>query len=168
MKTVIKYLLVILLIVLVVIQFFGIDRSVPEYDESGDFLSNYEPPAEVETIFRTACYDCHSYDTVYPWYTGIQPVGWWLEDHIEHGRDEMNLSLWDDYSPGDADHLLEEMVEMVEEEEMPLPSYTWAHSDARLTEEQREEFTTWVSNLRSELQLEADTSATSDHSDHSH
>lgn len=167
MKSILKYSLLILLVIFIVIQFFGIDKSVPEYDESGDFLSVYEPPAQVEEIFRTACYDCHSYATVYPWYSNIQPVGWWLQDHIEHGRDEMNLSLWEDYSVGDADHLLEEMVEMVGEEEMPLPSYTWAHADARLTDEQREELTTWVGNLRESLQQSADTSATTDHSDHS-
>lgn len=156
---ILKISLLILLSVFIVIQFYGIDKSVPEYDESGDFLSIYNPPAEVETIFRTACYDCHSYDTVYPWYSNIQPAGWWLEDHIEEGRDEMNLSLWEDYSDEDADHLLEEMVEMVEEEEMPLPSYTWVHGDARLTDEQREELTNWVSELRSSLQLNADSSA---------
>lgn len=162
MKPILTYFLLALLLIFIVIQFFGMDKSVPEYDESGDFLSVYEPPAEVETTFRKACYDCHSYDMVYPCYSNIQPAGWWLQSHIEEGRDEMNLSVWEDYSAGDADHLLEEMVEMVEEEEMPLPSYTWAHADARLTDEQREELTTWV------LQQSADTSAATDHSDHSH
>lgn len=158
MKSVFKYLLLALLFFFIVIQFFGVEKSVPEYDETGDFLSVYEPPEEVETIFRTACYDCHSYSTVYPGYTSIQPVGWWLQNHIEEGRDEMNLSLWEDYSPEDADHLLEEMVEMVEDEEMPLPSYTWVHADARLTDEQREELTAWVSSLRGSLQQSADIS----------
>lgn len=164
---ILKISLLVLLIIFIVIQFFGIDKSVPEYDETGDFLSVYNPPSEVETIFRTTCYDCHSYSTVYPWYSNIQPVAWWLEDHIEEGRDEMNLSLWEDYSGEDADHLLEEIVEMVEEEKMPLPSYTWAHADARLTDEQREEFTSWVSDLRSSLELSSD-SSTTDHSDHDH
>lgn len=158
MNTFLKFFLLALLIVFIVIQFFGIDKSVPEYDESGDFLSVYEPPEEVESIFRTACYDCHSYDTVYPWYSNIQPAGWWLQSHIDEGRDEMNLSLWENYARDDADHLLEEMVEMVEEEEMPLPSYTWIHAGARLTDQQREEFTTWISELRTSLQQSADTS----------
>lgn len=160
MKSFLKYALLFLLVILIIIQFFGVDKSVPDYDASGDFLTIYEPPTVVENIFRTACYDCHSYETVYPWYSNIQPAGWWLEGHIEEGRDEMNLSLWEDYDAGDADHLLDEMIEMVEDEHMPLPSYTWAHADARLTDEQRDEFTAWVRNLRSSLQQEADTSAT--------
>lgn len=135
MKVFFKYLLLILLILFIAIQFFGIKKSVPEYDESGDFLSEFNPPSDVETIFRSACYDCHSYETTYPWYSNVQPFGWWLQGHIDEGRDEMNLSLWNQYSRKDADHLLEEMVEMVEDEEMPLPSYTWIHSDARLTDQ---------------------------------
>lgn len=165
MNTFLRYFLLALLSAFIIIQFFGIDKSVPEYDESRDFLSVYEPPDEVESIFRTACYDCHSYSTIYPWYSNIQPAGWWLESHIEEGRDEMNLSLWEDYSPDDADHLLEEMVEMVEDEEMPLPSYTWIHADARLTDQQREQFTVWISDLRASLQQSADTSAATDRSD---
>lgn len=162
MKAFFKYLLLILLILFIAIQFFGIEKSVPEYNESGDFLSLYEPAQEVESIFRSSCYDCHSYETTYPWYSNIQPVAWWLQDHIDEGRDEMNLSLWNQYSPEDADHLLEEMVEMVEEEEMPLPSYTWTHSDARLTDQQRETLTDWISDLRTSLQQNSDTSATTD------
>lgn len=152
MNSFLKYTLLLFLIVFIIIQFFGIDRSVPEYDESGDFLSVHEPPSEIETIFRSACYDCHSYSTVYPWYTNIQPVGWWLQNHIDEGREEMNLSLWSDYPESDADHLLEEMIELVDEEEMPLPSYTWAHAGARLTDEQRQELIIWIGNLRSTLQ----------------
>lgn len=156
MKSFFKYLLIILLIAFIIIQFFGIDKTVPQYDESGDFLSMYDPPSEVETIFQTACYDCHSYETVYPWYSNIQPVAWWLQDHIEEGREEMNLSLWNDYSMDDADHYLEEMIEVVEEEEMPLPSYTWAHSDARLSEQQRDALTDWVFELRASMQRSSD------------
>lgn len=152
MKSVLTYTLLALLLIFIIIQFFAIDKTVPQFDDTGDFLSIYDPPSEVETIFQSACYDCHSYETHYPWYSNIQPIAWWLQGHIEEGRDEMNLSLWDDYSMEDADHYLEEMIEVVEEEEMPLPSYTWAHSDARLTDTQREELATWVRNLRDRMQ----------------
>jgi hypothetical protein len=79
-------------------------------------------------------------------------VSWWLQDHIEEGRDELNLSLWADYSPDRADHKLEEAIELVDAEEMPLPSYTWTHSDARLNEQARVKLTDWFSSLRTELQ----------------
>jgi len=70
----------------------------------------------------------------------------------------MNFSTWQYYSDDDADHYLEEIEEVVQEEEMPLPSYTWAHSDARLTKEQRETLTDWVSELRISLQQSSDIS----------
>lgn len=159
MKVFFKYLLLILLILFIAIQFFGIEKSVPEYDESGDFLSEFNPPSDVVTIFRSACYDCHSYETTYPWYSNVQPFGWWLQGHIDEGRDEMNLSLWIEFSRSDADHLLEEIGEVVEEEEMPLPSYTYVHSEARLSDEQRESLTNWVAELRTSLQQRSDTSA---------
>lgn len=160
MKSILRVVSIFLLIAFIVIQFFRIDNTTPAVDPSSDFLTMHEPPADVETILRTACYDCHSYETTYPWYTNIQPVGWWLQGHIDEGRDEMNLSTWENYSPEDADHYLEEIVEVVDEEEMPLPSYTWAHSEARLTDEQRDILTNWVAEFRTSLQQSSDTSAT--------
>lgn len=159
MKSTIKYFLLILLLLFVIIQFLGVDRTVPEYDTNADFLTMYNPPSDIESIFQSACYDCHSYETTYPWYSNVQPVAWWLQGHINEGRDEMNFSRWSEYSHGDADHLLEEMAEVVDEEEMPLPSYTWAHSDARLTDQQREILTEWVADLRTSLQQNSDSSA---------
>ncbi|MDZ7717875.1 MAG: heme-binding domain-containing protein [Balneolaceae bacterium] len=159
MKSILKYILLTLLFIFIILQFFGVDKSVPEFNTNTDFLATHNPSSDVESIFRSACYDCHSYETTYPWYSNIQPVAWWLQDHIDEGRDEMNLSLWNEYSTEDADHLLEEMVEMVEEEEMPLPSYTWTHSDARLTDQQRENLTNWAANLRTSLQQKSDSTA---------
>lgn len=151
MKSIFFKIIIVVLAIFIVIQFFGVNKTVPETEPSADFLNIHQPPENVESIFRSACYDCHSYDTTYPWYSNIQPVAWWLQDHINEGRDEMNLSLWSEYSYDDADHLLEEMVEMVEAEEMPLPSYTWAHSEARLTDQERETLISWAENLRASL-----------------
>lgn len=159
MKSAFTYLFLVLLFIFIVIQFFGIEKAVPETDPSTDFLNTHQPPDNIESIFRSSCYDCHSYETQYPWYSNIQPVAWWLQDHIDEGRDEMNLSLWTEYSRSDADHLLEEMVEMVNEEEMPLPSYTWTHSEARLTDQQRNTLTDWVSELRTSLMQNSDSTA---------
>ncbi len=162
MKTLFKTLLLLLLVAFIVIQFFGIDRSVPETSPEADFITIYSPPSEVQNILQSACYDCHSYETNYPWYSNIQPVAWWLQDHIEEARDEMNLSTWTNYSPEDADHYLEEIVEMVDEEEMPLPSYTWAHADARLTDQQRETLVSWAENLRTSFHEPAPDSSSVD------
>ncbi|WP_428235036.1 heme-binding domain-containing protein [Gracilimonas sp.] len=140
-----------LILVFIILQFFGPDTSSPAADPSKDFILNTQPPEQVTSILKSACYDCHSYQTNYPWYSNIEPVSWWLQDHIEHGRDEFNMSLWSDYSSNRADHKLEEAIELVEEEEMPLPSYTWVHGDARLTPEQRDLLTEWFSSLRTKI-----------------
>lgn len=133
---------------LLILQFFQIDKTNPEYDTSKDFMAMYPPSAEVTSILKTACYDCHSYETEYPWYTYTQPLAWWIGDHIDHGRDELNFSEFGNYSPQRADHKLDEGIEYVESEEMPLPSYTWSHGDARLTWEERELLMDWFAELR--------------------
>lgn len=159
MKSILFKIILFVLAIFIVIQFFGVNKSVPEIEPSVDFLNIHQPPVNVESIFRSACYDCHSYETTYPWYSNIQPVAWWLQRHIDEGREEMNLSRWDEYSAEDADHYLEEIIEVVDEEEMPLPSYTWAHSEARLSDEQREALTNWISDLRTSQQQSSGNSA---------
>ncbi|MEQ8524791.1 heme-binding domain-containing protein [Gracilimonas sp.] len=144
-----------LFLMLIILQFFGPDTSSPATDPSKDFITNAQPPEQVSSILKSACYDCHSYQTKYPWYSNIEPVSWWLQDHIDEGRDEFNMSLWADYSTRRADHKLEEAIELVEEEEMPLPSYTWIHGDARLTSEQRQTLIEWFTTLRTEISADS-------------
>lgn len=154
MNSTLSKILIGLVVFFIVLQFFGPDTTLPEFDHSKDFITNTQPPQDVADILKSTCYDCHSYQTKYPWYSNVMPVSWWLQDHIEHGRDEFNLSLWADYSASRADHKLEEAIELVDDEEMPLPSYTWVHSDARLSEQQRKMLSQWFSGLRQGLQIE--------------
>ena len=134
--------------IFITIQFFQIDKSTSPVDPTKDFIVLTQPDEELTKILQTACYDCHSNQTVYPWYSYISPVNWWLKHHVEEGTEHLNFSNWADYSAKKADHKLEEMYEEVEEGEMPLNSYTWAHGDARLTTEQREKLISWVQSLR--------------------
>lgn len=142
-----KYVLYGLLAVIIIIQFFQIDKSASESDSKEDFIAMTDPPAEVKAILEQACYDCHSHKTTYPWYASIQPVGWWLADHIEEGREHLNFSTWAAYEPGKQEHKVSECMEEVEEGEMPLNSYTWVHGDAKLTKEQREKLVSWFATL---------------------
>lgn len=146
-----KSILLGLVALLVVIQFFQIDKTNPPYDAANDFMSIEHPPAQVAELLKNACYDCHSYETKYPWYTYIQPVAWWVKGHINGGRKHLNYSRWGEYSAKRKDHKLEEMEELVKEKEMPLNSYTWAHSEARLTDEQRTSLITWFKETRDRL-----------------
>lgn len=142
-----KNIIIAVVAILVILQFFGIDKTNPESDPSMDFIAMMNPPEDIKGILKTSCYDCHSYKTVYPWYTNITPLSWWIGDHIRHGRGEMNFSEWGTYSQKKALHKLEETYELVEEDEMPLPSYLWAHGDAELTAEQKERFISWVKSI---------------------
>ncbi len=144
----VKKILLGLVAVLIIIQFFRIDKTNPPVDNSQDFMTLTSPPAEVAQIMKDACYDCHSHETAYPWYTNVAPVSWWIKKHINEGREHLNFSIWGTYTAKKADHKLEECYEEVEEGEMPLNSYTWAHAEARLTDTQREQLVSWFKSLR--------------------
>ena len=134
-----------LLAVLVIIQFFH-----PEKNDSDDQLyhvsKKYEVPAEVATILKNACDDCHSNKTEYPWYAKVQPAAWWLANHVNEGKRKLNVSKFTSLKIAVQNHKFEEIVEMVEEKEMPLHSYTWMglHSDAKLSDTQRQTLTNWA------------------------
>jgi len=93
-----RKVLIILTVALVGIQFFGIDRDNPAVDQTKDFIAVSNAPEEVAAILKMSCYDCHSDEAAYPWYTYIQPIGWWVKDHINEGKGHLNFSVWADYS----------------------------------------------------------------------
>lgn len=133
-----RYVLYGILAILVIIQFFGISKTNPPADPSQDFITIASPPAEVAALLKDACYDCHSYHTKYPWYTYVQPVGWWVGHHIEEGREHLNFSIWSTYEAKRRAHKMEESYEEVEEGEMPIKGYPLMHPEAQLSKEQRE------------------------------
>lgn len=144
----IKKILITLLLLLVVIQFVRIDKSVPKSDPSTDFIVSQKPTDEIQGILKAACYDCHSFETVYPWYSQIAPVSWWLKDHINEGRKELNFNLWTTFNARRQDKKLKECVELINEGEMPLESYTWIHKSAKLNQEQRGVLARYFETLR--------------------
>lgn len=145
-----KKILLSLLVVLVLIQLVPIDRSVPDnIQESASFFSQMEVPSDVQSLMEQACLDCHSYKTNYPWYSYIAPVKFFLSDHIQEGREHLNFDEWASYSKKKADHKLEECVEELEEGEMPLEGYALVHSEADLSEEEREMLMDFFRSLRS-------------------
>ena len=144
-----------LLIAFVAIQFYRPERNESTGEHLSKFLSETNPPEQVTGILESSCYDCHSDHTNYPWYNQVAPVSWWLEDHIEEGKEHLNFSAWDSYSSKKKDHKLEELIEEVEEGEMPLKEYTWTHADANLTEQQRQAVMDWAQQTRTLYQLGA-------------
>jgi len=126
------------LVLLIFIQLFRIDKTTKPVDPQNDFIAITQPnDSEVTTLLKAACYDCHSSQPSYPWYTNIAPVSWWIKHHIDEGQHELNFSDWGSYSEKRKNHKLEECIEMVEEGEMPMASYTWMHEEAKLTDAQK-------------------------------
>lgn len=138
-----KKLFFTLTIILIIIQFFKIDKTIKPVNQQTDFLITTQTNTEVAAILKTACYDCHSNQPTYPWYTNFAPVSWWIKNHINEGSKHLNFSEWGNYSLKRKDHKLEECVEMIEEGEMPMNSYTWIHKEAKLTDAQRQLLIEW-------------------------
>jgi hypothetical protein len=149
----IKKIAYVLLAALVIIQFFRPARNISTAKSPNDISNKYAVPASVQEILNTSCYDCHSNNTVYPWYANIQPVAWWLADHVNEGKKELNFSEFITYSPKKAHHKLEEVIEMVKEGEMPLQSYTIIHQNAKLSDAQKLEISNWADGLMKEIAL---------------
>lgn len=143
-----KKIFLFLLITFVVMQAFRIDKTTKTPEASKDFISITGSNAEVTNLLKTACYDCHSNQPIYPWYTNIAPVSWWIKHHINEGSHHLNFSEWGTYSEKRKNHKLEECIEMVEEEEMPMASYTWMHGEAKLTDAQRLVLVEWFKGIK--------------------
>lgn len=151
---IVKKILLVLLVIFIVAQFFGPEKNDGDVASIEPFLKETMPPEDVKVILKETCYDCHSSFTQYPWYNNITPVNYWMAEHVEDGKKHLDFSKWADYSVKKKDHKLEELIEMVEEKEMPLESYTWIHSEARLTDEQIESVNNWAKQVRMGYSLE--------------
>lgn len=143
-----KKILLLIALVLLGIQAIRPNRSVPDVDPSQDFIAIYPGEPEIEQLFKDACYDCHSHETTYPWYSEIAPVSWIVQDHVNHGKEHLNFNEWGLRGKAKRSHALEEMVEETLELEMPLKSYANMHPEAQLTAEQRKQLAAWWKSLR--------------------
>lgn len=150
-QNMVKKILWVLLGALIIIQFIRPEQNKSDIPSENDIRVHYAVPAPVLSILKRACYDCHSNNTEYPWYANIQPVGWWLADHIEEGKEELNFSEFATYPARKADHKMEEVVEMVDEGEMPLESYTFIHKDAKLTPDEAKLLISWAKAIRKSI-----------------
>lgn len=151
---VIKKILLLLLVVFVIAQFFGPEKNEGDIASIDAFLAESNPPEDVKLILKETCYDCHSDVTRYPWYNNITPVNYWLAEHVEDGKKHFNVSKWEGSSIKRKDHKFEELIEMVEDKEMPLNSYTWTHSEAKLTDAQIASVIDWAKKVRVKYSLE--------------
>nr|WP_298989904.1 heme-binding domain-containing protein [uncultured Polaribacter sp.] len=147
---VLKKIGVVLLIALVVAQFFGPEKNDGNLDTVNAFIAETNPPAEVTQILKTTCFDCHSAKTNYPWYNNITPVNYWLDEHVRDGKKHLDFSKWSEYSLKRKEHKMDELYEEVEKKEMPLNSYTWTHAEANLTQAQINAVVAWGKKVQAD------------------
>ncbi len=147
-----KKILIILLVAFIMIQFFPIDKNNPPVNEGMDFLQIKNTPEPMAKLIRNSCYDCHSNESKYPFYSSIQPFGWFLKNHIDEGRKVLNFSTFATYEKKRQAHKLDEVTEMLDSKEMPLESYLIAHPEAKLSDEQRKELSSYFRSIQKDIE----------------
>lgn len=115
-----------------------------EVDLTTDISEIENTSENIQILLSESCYDCHSNNTNYPWYIKIQPVAWFLEDHIKVGKAELNFNEWATYSSRRKRSKLKSIISQVEKDEMPLSSYTLIHREAKLTKSDKELIVRWA------------------------
>ncbi|MBD0331844.1 MAG: heme-binding domain-containing protein [Chitinophagaceae bacterium] len=146
-----KKLLVVLAIVFVLIQFIRSPKNNGKAFTSTDVTHYLIVPDSILSILKVSCFDCHSNHTNYPWYSYINPVSWWLNDHIQEGKREVNFSDFSKYTKEEIDKKLKETIDMVKRDVMPLKSYLLIHTDAKLTKQQIQKIVKWAQTERQRL-----------------
>lgn len=151
MKKHIKKVVVGLILIFIGMQFFPVTYNKDDAVLESDFIKTYKPPVQIQSILKTSCYDCHSNNTRYPWYSNIQPGGWFMEGHINDGKKELNFSTFGNYSKRRQKSKLKAIINQIKDGEMPLWSYTLIHRNATLSKDDKQILTDWLTTLRDSL-----------------
>ena len=148
---VVKKIALVLLVAFVGIQFIPTERNQSDSVPSTDFMLVNNVPENIQKKLQVSCYDCHSNNTQYPWYNQVQPVAWFLEDHIKEGKAELNFNEWDSLSNRRKKSKLRSIIKQIESDEMPLYSYTLIHKDASFSEAEKQELIRWIEQLKDSI-----------------
>jgi Haem-binding domain len=148
---ILKKIAILLTIVLIGIQFIPTTYNTSSEVLETDFTKIYNTPQNIQDLLKTSCYDCHSNNTNYPWYSKIQPGAWIMAKHINEGKEELNFSTFGNYSGRRKKSKLKSTISQIKDGEMPIASYTLVHRDAKLSEEDKIILNKWLTNLRDSL-----------------
>lgn len=146
-----KKILIFLLAILVIIQFIHPKPNKSTTDQPGYIGKLYPVPEDVRFILAKACFDCHSNNTRYPWYSNIQPADWWMNNHIQNGKNGLNFDEFSNRPLRFQYHRLNDLDTLVKEGEMPLNSYLWIHKDAKLTTNEKNKLIGWTDAVRDSM-----------------
>ncbi|EJF99109.1 heme-binding domain-containing protein [Flavobacterium sp. F52] len=148
-----KKVIILIAVIFVAIQFFRPEKNISEKSNFNSIEKQHAVPKSVGLILKTSCYDCHSNNTKYPWYNNIQPIAWWLNDHVVEGKRELNFDEFNRYSLEKKKKKLSEIIDEIEKKDMPLYSYTIVHSNTKLSLTQQKEVNDWAKKLKDSLDL---------------
>jgi len=151
MRKILKIIALVLMFGFVVIQFYRPDRTNLPVVQAETLEATTQVSENVAAILKRSCSDCHSNETIYPWYSNISPFSWLLADHIEEGRRELNYSVWNTYSAKKKRHKFEEICEQITSGEMPHNQYLWLHADAQLSEEDKKIVCDWAETEKAKI-----------------
>jgi hypothetical protein len=139
MKRLLRVLLAALAVAFLLIQLRQVERDNPPVEQT------VEAPPEVLALLRRSCFDCHSHESRWPWYSYVAPASWLVADDVHHAREHLNFSTWNRYDADERADLYEEIGEEVSERAMPLPIYLFGHPGARPSEAERSQIVAWAS-----------------------
>jgi heme-binding protein len=154
MKKVLKVFLAILLVALILIQFIRPVKNSGEEIAENQIAAKHQIPVNVQQILKVSCYDCHGNTTSYPWYNNLQPVAWFLSDHIMVGKRELNFSIFSTYPAWRQYEKFKEIGDEVKEDKMPMYSYTLLHRDAILNADQKLSIRNWAANAMKKMEAQ--------------
>jgi len=147
----IRQTLLTIAILMVLIQFFRLNKNISAPPFPNAIEVHYPVAKDIGLLLRSSCYDCHSNNSVYPWYSKIQPFAWWQQSHINDGKRHLNFDEFNSYDVKKKKDKLDEVVETIEKNEMPLNSYTLVHRQAALSPQDKDKLITWARKLKQSL-----------------
>jgi hypothetical protein len=133
-----RFVMVLLLLAFLGIQFIDTPNTNPPVK------GEIQIPPEIRIILKKSCYDCHSNETNWPWYGKVAPVSWLIIDDVSSGRKHLNFSEWSKYSSSQRDRKLKDILEQINEDEMPMKSYTFLHPNSSLDFKQKTAIQKWI------------------------
>ncbi len=146
-----KKIIIALIAIFIGIQFFRPAKNKAAGTQANSIDNVFPVPENVKVILNKSCMDCHSNNTHYPWYDNIQPVSWWLDNHVKEGKREINFDEYATYNLRRKYHKMEEVVEQMKSGEMPLKSYTVTHADARLNQQEKQLLIDWAESVMNDM-----------------
>jgi hypothetical protein len=141
-----------IILLLFVIQLFDTDKNISTASSEQAIEKHYQVSAHVQGLLKTSCYDCHSNNTAYPWYNNIQPVKWWLADHVNSGKRHLNFDEFNAYPKEKKLKKINEITETIQSGEMPLDSYTFIHQHAKLSDADKSVIEKWAAEVKKQIE----------------